>query len=162
VIYYNNKPVGLQFDSAGTFVRVLEQREKRDLHGSGHHHGGLFENRDGKSRDTIASSALPSTVTAFFVANYATDTSIKAFRNRDGSVVVLSKNNGLYATVFAAEGTFVKRDELPAKANGTVASIELSDLPSVAADYLSQTDPNYVLKKRSPFRRPGPSLDLWW
>jgi hypothetical protein len=29
VVYYNDKPVGLLFDSAGTFVRVLEQRRKR-------------------------------------------------------------------------------------------------------------------------------------
>ena len=33
VVYYNDKPVGLQFDSAGTFVRVLEQRR-----GKGKHH----------------------------------------------------------------------------------------------------------------------------
>src|SRR5215213_2266340 len=37
VIYYNDKPVGLEFDSAGNFVKVLEQREKGDLNGAGHH-----------------------------------------------------------------------------------------------------------------------------
>lgn len=29
VIYYNDKAVGVQFDSAGAFVRVLDQRRKR-------------------------------------------------------------------------------------------------------------------------------------
>jgi uncharacterized protein YfiM (DUF2279 family) len=35
VIYYNDKPVGLEFDSNGNFVKVLEQREKGDLEGRG-------------------------------------------------------------------------------------------------------------------------------
>lgn len=50
VIYYNNKPVGLQFDSSGNFVKVLEQREKGDLNGAGWHHGGRFEHRDSTLR----------------------------------------------------------------------------------------------------------------
>lgn len=146
VIYYNDKPVGLQFDSTGTFVKVLEQREKGDFNGPGHHHGGVFENRDGQHHDTIALSSLPSAVTAYFATNYASDTLVKAVRNRDSSIVVLSKNNGVYATVFTADGTFVKRDELPAKSHGSIASIELAALLSVAAGYLSQTYPNYVFE----------------
>src|SRR5205814_1005872 len=54
VVYYNNKPVGLQFDSSGNFVKTLEQREKGDLDGDGWHHGGRFDDRDGLWRDTIA------------------------------------------------------------------------------------------------------------
>lgn len=80
VIYYNNKPVGLLFDSAGAFVRVLEQRERGDLNGSGHHNGGRFEHRDGKGRDTVALNALPPAVTAYFASNYFNDTLVKAFR----------------------------------------------------------------------------------
>jgi hypothetical protein len=146
VIYYNNKPVGLQFDSTGAFVKVLEQREKDDLNGPGFHHGGRFEHRDGQQKDSIALSALASSITAYLSANYATDTLIKAFRNRDSSIVVLSKNNGLFATVFSATGSFVKRVSLPSK-QGNCLSIGLADLPSIAANYLSQTYPNYVFEK---------------
>lgn len=147
VVYYNDKPVGLQFDSAGAFVKVLEQRERGDLNGDGHHHGGLFENRDGKGRDSIALASLPATVAAYFASNYATDTAVKAFRNRDSSIVVLSKNKGVFATVFTPDGTFVNRVQLPARNNGSVQSIELSALPSIAANYLTQTYPNYVFEK---------------
>ncbi|MBD0279621.1 MAG: hypothetical protein ICV81_16905, partial [Flavisolibacter sp.] len=35
IIYYNDKPVGLEFDSNGAFVKVLEQRERSDLQGTG-------------------------------------------------------------------------------------------------------------------------------
>lgn len=146
VIYYNNKPVALQFDNTGTFVKVLEQREKGDLNGTGWHHGGRFEHRDGRGRDSISLTALSSVITSYFSANYATDTLLKAFRNRDSSVVVISKNNGLYATVFTATSSFVSRSELPAK-QGMIQSIELTALPSAAASYLSQTYPNYVFEK---------------
>ena len=38
IIQFNGKPVGVKFDAAGNFVRVLEQREGRDLNGHGWHH----------------------------------------------------------------------------------------------------------------------------
>jgi hypothetical protein len=154
VIYYNDKPVGLEFDSAGNFVKVLEQREKGDLNGPGHHQGGRFEHRDGKQRDTVALSALPSSVTAYFAANYATDTLSKAFRSKDGSFVVLSTNSGIFATVFDANGAFVKREQVPARA-GAHQSIELAQLPSVVAAYLSQTYPNYVFEKAFAISQSG-------
>ena len=147
VVYYNDKPVGLQFDSAGNFVKVLEQREKGDLDApGGFHHGGRFDGRDGEHRDTIALTSLPPAIASYFATNYATDTLVRAFSNRDNSIVVLSKNNGVYATVFTSAGTFVKRDQLPAE-RGSVQSVELTALPSTAANYLSQTYPNYVFEK---------------
>jgi hypothetical protein len=146
VIYYNSNPVGLQFDSSGTFVKVLEQREKGDLNGAGWHNGGRFEHRDGRQRDTIAFSALSATITSYLATNYATDTLVRAFRNRDSSIVVISKNNGLYATVFTTTGTFVSHEALPSKP-GALQSIELTAVPSTAASYLAQTYPNYVFEK---------------
>lgn len=154
VIYYNNNPVGLQFDSSGNFVKVLEQREKGDLDGPGFHHGGRFEHRDGLHRDTIAFSALPSAITSYFAANYPTDTLVKAFQNRDSSIIVLSKNNGVYATVFTSAGVFIKRDQLPTE-HGTIQNIDLAALPSVAANYLAQTYPNYVFEKAFSFSLNG-------
>jgi len=35
IIQYNGNPVGLKFDASGNFIRVLEQREGRDLSGEG-------------------------------------------------------------------------------------------------------------------------------
>lgn len=146
VIYYNDKPVGLQFDGSGNFVKVLEQRERDDLQGPGWHHGGRFQHRDGKQRDTIALSALPSGIQSYLSANYAADTLVKAFRNRDSSIVVLSRNNGVFANVFDASGNFVNRLQLPAKP-GRPQSIEQSTLPAAVLSYLETTYPNYVFKK---------------
>lgn len=154
VIYYNDKPVGLEFDSTGSFVKVLEQRERGDLNGSGHHRGGRFEHRDGRQRDSIALAALPALVTGYFASNYASDTLLKAFRNRDSSIVVLSKNNGAFATVFSAVGSFVKREQLQSR-GGNCQPVELSALPSVAANYLATTYPNYVFKKAFAISQSG-------
>ena len=156
IIYYNDKPVALLFDAAGNFVRVLEQREKGDLDGPGWHHGGRFEGRDGLQKDTIALSVLPSAITTYISANYSTDTLIKAFKGKDSSYVVLSKNNGLFATVFDYNGNFVKRVQLPAPpAPYTLQSIEQSALPSTVLDYLNTTYPNYVFKKAFSISQSG-------
>jgi hypothetical protein len=154
VVYYNNNPVGLQFDSNGNFVKVLEQREKGDLDGPGWHHGGRFEHRDGMHKDTIALSALPSAIISYFASNYSSDTLVKAFQGRDSSIVVLSMNNGLYATVFTSAGGFVKREQLPTE-HGAIQSIDLAALPSIAANYLSLTYPNYVFEKAFSFSMNG-------
>ena len=146
IIQFNGNPVGLKFDAGGAFVQVLEQREGRDLLGSGHHEGGCFQNRDGKQRDTVALSALPSSITSYFASNYAGDTLVRASKTRDSGYVVLSKNNGLFATVFTASGSFVSRVELPAH-KGKANSVDQSALPSAALSYLSATYPNYVFNK---------------
>ncbi len=147
IIQYNDNPVGLRFDAAGAFVKVLEQREGRDLDGRhGWHQGGAFADRDGKRRDTIALSALPSAITGYFTTNYAQDTLVRAYKNRDNSIVVLSTNNGAFATVFDANGAFIKRVDLPAR-KGHPNSIELAALPSAAQTYLTTTYPNYVFKQ---------------
>jgi putative PepSY-like beta-lactamase-inhibitor len=146
VIYYNDKPVGLQFDVNGTFVKVLEQREKGDFHGRGWHLGGRFEEREGKHRDTVALSALPSAVTSYISTNYAGDTLVKAFKNRDSSLVVITKNNGLYASVFNSGNIFQSRIQLPAK-GGKHQDVAQSALPATALTYLETTYPNYVFNK---------------
>jgi hypothetical protein len=146
VIQFNGNPVGLKFDANGVFVQVLEQREGRDLLGNGHHEGGCFQNRDGKQRDTIALSALPASITAYMASNYAGDTLVRASKTRDSGYIVLSKNNGLFATFFNASGSFVSRVELPAQ-KGKANSVEQSALPAAALTYLSVTYPNYVFNK---------------
>jgi hypothetical protein len=147
IIYYNDKPVAILFDSSGNFVKVLEQREKGDLDGRGWHDGGRFCDRDGLHRDTIALSSLSSSILTYLAANYSTDTLLKAFTDRhDSSIVVISKNNGLFATVFDIAGNFVKRVPLPVP-QGFIVNIAESALPSNIASVLTTTYPNYVFEK---------------
>ena len=146
IVYFNNKPVGLLFDTAGTFVRVLEQRDRGDLSGPGFHSGGRFEHRDGRGRDSIALATLPTAITAYLASNYPGDTLLKAFRSRDSSIVVLSKNVTAFATVFSAAGAFVKRQSIHS-AQGNCQPVDLAALPSAAAAYLGLTFPNYVFNK---------------
>jgi hypothetical protein len=145
VVNYNGKPVGLKFDASGNFVQVLEQREGHDLGGSGWHHGGRFDDRDGLRRDTIALSALPIAIKTYYATNYATDTLVRAFQGKDGSFVVLSINGGAYASIFDASGNFVSRTLMPAKP-GRPNSIDQSALPANVSSYLSTTYPGYVFK----------------
>lgn len=146
VIYYNDNPVGLLFYATGNFVRVLEQREKADMNGPGYHHGGRFQHRDGKGKDSVALTSLPASATSYLATTYSSDTLVKAFKNHDSSYVVLSKNNGAFATVFDASGNFVSRVQLTTK-QGSCNAIEQSALPSASLNYLATTYPNYVFKK---------------
>ena len=147
VIFFNDKPVGLLFDSTGNFVKVLEQRERGDIDGKGWHDGGRFGDRNGLLKDSIALNVLPTSVLSYMSANYVQDTLVKAFKNKhDSSIVVLSKNNGVFATIFDANGNFKKRIALPVPP-GICISISQSDLPAKALEYLSTTYPNYVFEK---------------
>jgi hypothetical protein len=147
VIFYNDKPVGLLFDSTGNFVKVLEQREKRDIDGRGWHEGGRFCDRNGLQKDTIALTALPSSILAYMATNYPQDTLVKAFQSKhDSSYAVISKNNGLFVTIFDASGNFKNRVTLPAPP-GNCVSISQSALPTNVQSYLSTTYPNYVFEK---------------
>lgn len=146
IINYNGKPVGLAFNAAGTFVKVLEQRERGDMDGDGWHRGGRFECRDGQHRDTVSLATLSATITAYLSANFAGDTLVKAFKTADSGFVVISKNNGFFATVFTSTGVFVKRVSLP-NPGGLKAAIAEATLPASSLSYLAATYPNYVLDK---------------
>ncbi|MDE3251545.1 MAG: hypothetical protein KGO92_01990 [Bacteroidota bacterium] len=146
IINYNGKPVALKFAADGTFIKVLEQREKGDLDGDGWHRGGRFECRDGQHRDTIALNLLPTTILTYFNINYAADTLVRAFKTSDSSYLVISKNNGVFANLFTSTGVFVKRVALPTPGTAKAVLAEAS-LPSTAINYLTTTYPNYVLDK---------------
>lgn len=147
IISYNGKPVGLLFNASVTIVWVLEQREAGDRNAQGWHEGGRYGNRDGKHRDTVAISALPTAIAGYFTSNYPGDTLLKAFKNYDSSYLVISKDDGvIYATVFSSTGTYVKREILAAPA-ATVASVDQTALPSSALSYLTTTYPSYVFEK---------------
>jgi hypothetical protein len=150
IISFNGKPVGLLFNASGSLQRILEQREGGDLDGDGWHHGGRFQDRDGSHRDSVALSALPSSVSSYLVTNYPSDTLIRAYQNRDSSWLVISKSNGLYANLFSADGTFIKRVALmPASLfnnNPVLQNIAQDSLPSTASGLLNTVFPNYVFE----------------
>lgn len=153
IIQFNNKPVALKFDSAGAFVKVFEIREGRNMKGKGGFHlGGCFEHRDGKQRDTIALSALPSGIKSYMSSSYPSDTLVHAFVNKDQSVVVVSKNVNYFATSFSATSTFIKRIQLPSFPHAKGKAIELSALPAASLNYLNTTYPNFVFKKAFEIR----------
>ena len=143
VISYDGKPVGLLFNASGTFEGVLEQQQGPNHSG----HRDRFGNRNSQQPDTVALSALSSTITSWFSSNYSSDTLLKAFENFDSSYVVISKDSGvIYATVFSASGSFVRREVLSAW-GGTVASLTSGDLPAAITTYLSSAYTGYVFEK---------------
>lgn len=146
IITYNGKPVGLKFNASGVFVAVLEQREGHDLVGKGWHNGGCFGDRDGGHKDTLAISALPSAIKSYFASNYPTDTLLHAVVNFDATYIVISSNNGLFATEFTSGGTFIKRVQIYPHAEKHTA-IAQSALPAAVSTYLTNTYPGYVFDK---------------
>ena len=155
IIQFNGNPVGLKFDASGNFIKVLEQREGRDLTGEGWHEGGRFFNRDGRHTDTVQLAALPAGILSYFNTNYPQDTLVRAYINRDSSYVIFSKNNGAFVTVFTSNGTFVKRDQLQPDNDGNVTFVTQSALPSAVQTYLSATYPNYVFNEAFSFSANG-------
>jgi hypothetical protein len=146
IIQFNSNPVGLKFDTAGNFVQVLEQREGTDLLGHGWHDGGCFQHRDGRQKDTVDLKLLPATILSYLDKIYGQDTLVKAYKSNDGSYVVLSKNNNLFASVFDSSGNFISRVQLPAS-EGHSDPIEQGSLPSNVLSWLSSTFPAYVFDK---------------
>jgi len=146
IITYNGKPVGLKFDANGVFVAVLEQREGHDLMGKGWHDGGCFGNRGGNFKDTLAVSALPTAIKTYFATNYPTDTLLHAVVNFDATYIVISADNGLFATAFTSGGTFIKRIQIYPRPEHH-ASIAQSALPASVTTYLTTTYPGYVFDK---------------
>lgn len=146
-INFNDKPVAIKFDATGVFIKVLELREGKDMKkGGDYHEGGCFDGRDGKQRDSIAIIALSQTIKAYFATNYPKDTLKGAWSNKDGSIIVVSRNVIFYATAFKADGSFIKRGELPAH-KGKDKEIVVAALPASVTAYLNTTYPNYVFKK---------------
>ncbi|WP_448697737.1 PepSY-like domain-containing protein [Mucilaginibacter sp. AW1-3] len=146
IITYNGKPVGLRFNASGVFVAVLEQREGHDLKGKGWHDGGCFGDRDGGHKDTLAVGALPAAIKSYFATSYPADTLLHAVVNFDATYIVISADNGLFATAFTSGGTFIKRVQIYLHA-GRHASVAQSALPAAATAYLTATFPGYVFDK---------------
>ncbi|MEO8415208.1 MAG: PepSY-like domain-containing protein [Ginsengibacter sp.] len=154
IIQFNGNPVGVKFDASGNFLNVLEQREGHDLAGEGWHKGGRFDDRDGKYKDTVSMTSLPAAIAAYFNTNYPQDTLIRAYKNRDSSYIVFSIDDGAFATMFAADGSLIRRTELQ-QPRGGIMAINQSALTAAVQSYLSSTYPNYVFKQAFSFSENG-------
>lgn len=150
IISFNGKPVGLLFDASGHLQRVLEQRERGDMEGEGWHPGGRFADRDGTHRDSISLTALPQAILSYMSSNDPTDTLVRAFRNYDSSILVISSNNGLFVNLFNAAGVFVRRVALTPPLSAfnmpLIQNIAQDSLPAAGLTYLATTFPNYVFE----------------
>lgn len=146
VIKFNEKPIGLQFDATGNFVKIFEQRERGQLHGRGWKQGGRFDGRDGKHRDTIALSSLSTIIRTYLAVTYPQDTLLAAHKGRHNEVIVITANNGFYANMFSASSIFVKRAQIMLNA-GKKSAIAQADLSTKISSYLSATYPGYVFHR---------------
>ncbi len=151
IIKLNGKPIGLRFDSNGNFIKVCEQRERGQLRGKGWKRGGRFDGRDGEHRDTIALSSLSLAIKAYFATSFPTDTLLAAHTEKEGGIVVISANNGLYATQFNTSGVFVKRAQIFPH-HGRGFSVTQASLPAKIATYLTATYPAYVFHRAFELR----------
>ena len=147
IINYNGKPVALLFDPAGNFVRVLEQREKEDENGPGYHDGGIFDDRGGHEKDTVALTSLPPDILAYMAAHYPQDTLVKAYKHHDDKYVVLSVNNGVFATVFDKNGVFIKRVQIITFTGNITVITKATDLLANSQAYLTAHFPAYVFNR---------------
>jgi hypothetical protein len=146
IIKLNGKPIGLRFDSNGNFIKVCEQRERGQLRGKGWKRGGRFDGRDGEHRDTIALSSLSFAIKTYFAASFPTDTLLAAHTEKEGGIVVISANRGLYATLFNTTGLFVKRSQIVAH-HGRKIAIAQANLPAKITTYLTTTYPAFVFHR---------------
>jgi len=142
-ITFNGNPVALKFKATGGFIAVLEQREDHDLDGPGWHEGGVFGDRDGHHRDTIAITTLPAAITTYMTINYPTDTLKHAMVNKDSSYVVISADNGVFATEFSRTGAFIERVQIYMHVV-RIATLTQAILPATISAYLTATYPAYV------------------
>lgn len=146
VVKYNGNIIGIKFTATGTFVSVLEQKDGADLGGKGWHEGGPFCDRGGIQRDTIALTAIPSTVSAYFTKTYPEDTLLHAFKTPDSTYVLISKNTALYATNISSTGLLISRLKITAPGRINPA-IDPANLSSAITTYLTTTFPGYVVVK---------------
>jgi hypothetical protein len=148
IIKYNNNFVGIKFTTAGVFVSVLEQMLGQDMSNpQGCHPGGPFSGRGNPGKDTVALSALPAAVLAYFDKTYPADTLLHAFVTPDSTYVLISKDKGLYATNITASGTFISRMQVMPPMPSPAKPVAQSALPSTITTYLTTTYPGYVFNQ---------------
>ena len=99
-------------------------------------------------------TALPAALAAYFNTNSPHETVIRAYKSRDSSYIVFGIENGDFATMFAADGSLIRRTELQ-QPRGGIMAIHQSALTAAVQSYLSSTYPNYVFKQAFSFSENG-------
>lgn len=146
-ITFNNKPVVLTFLSNGAFKSVLELREGEDLKNKRDHSiGGIFENRNPLRRDSLALNSLSATVRTYMTANASRDTLKAAWTNRDGSIVLLSKNVTFFSNTFTSAGALIARSVIASR-SGRDVSVLAGVLPPAIQTYFTLNYPKYIIGK---------------
>jgi hypothetical protein len=65
----------------------------------------------------------------------------------DSTYILISKNNGLFATAIKANGTFVKRIQIDKHIGYKLTAVTEANLPAGITTYLTTTYPGYVFDK---------------
>lgn len=144
VIRYNGAPVGLKFTAAGVFEKVLEQEDGHQMRGEPWRPGAPFGDRDGRMKDTVALSAVPSVVINAFKQNYPSDTLTHASVAPDSAYILISNNNGIYATDITQAGKILSRKEILPPGGPAPWLLTQDKLPAAIVAYLTTTYPGYV------------------
>lgn len=146
-ITFNSKPVVLTFTNTGAFRSVLELREGEDLKNKRDHTiGGIYENRNASRRDSLGIADLNSAIKTYMTTNATRDTLKAAWKDRDGSIVLLSKNVTFFSNTFTSAGVFIARSTIASRSGGDV-SILPGALPPSIQTYLTLNYPKYIIGK---------------
>lgn len=150
-INYNNKPVAIKFLASGDFKAILELREGADLKTNiDQHVGGAYEIRNTALTDSLALSALSATIKTYMTTKNVKDTLKSAWVNKDGTVVLLSKNGLFFGNTFTTAGVSIARVTLPS-VGGKDIQVAKTALPLPLLSYLAAAFPNYVYEKAYSF-----------
>jgi hypothetical protein len=144
VIRYNGAPVGLKFTAAGVFEKVLEQQDGHQMRGEPWRPGVPFGDRDGRMKDTVALTAVPSVVINAFKQSYPSDTLMHASITPDSTYILISRNKGIYATDISSTGKILSRKELLPPGGPAPWLLTQDKLPAAIVTYLTTTYPGYV------------------
>jgi hypothetical protein len=93
-------------------------------------------------------------VQTYLAANFPQDTLLHAFVKSSGDYIVISSNNGLFATVFTSSGTFVTHVSITTH-DSHIAPITADALPAAITGYLTNNYPGYVFEKAFSFTQSG-------
>ncbi|KHJ37017.1 hypothetical protein PBAC_27930 [Pedobacter glucosidilyticus] len=153
-ITFNNKPVVLTFTntvaapSVFNFRSTLELREGEDLKNNRDHSiGGIFENRNASRRDSLGIADLSAAIRTYMSTNATRDTLRAAWKDRDGSIILLSKNVTFFSNTFTSAGAFIARTTIPSRSGGDVLLRAGASLPPSVETFFTLSYPKYIIGK---------------
>lgn len=153
-ITFNNKPVVLTFTNTVAaptvfnFRSTLELREGEDLKNNRDHTiGGIYENRNSTRRDSVGIADLNSAIKTYMTTNASRDTLKAAWKDRDGSIILLSKNVTFFSNTFTSTGAFIARSTIASRSGGDVLLVSGASLPPSVETFFTLSYPKYIIGK---------------